>query len=490
MALPLTFAFDALADFISRTTDPSAVPGAAIAPAVTFQDETHQRDNDVRQAEANARASRDTALQAFLQDLRKAIADPARADPDTRAQIARQLEEQKRQLLQGDGFGTRRKDLPPEIDRALQFIKTNDPAAAPPEVAGDDDLEIDPEVLAELSALGSDDPFLVEFEEHDPEAGRIRDFVQRYFSEGFEDHRPRDASKPLDQQQPQTQRNEPRVVGDSSLQLVSAQMEPAEKRAFIQLKPEQRGQYLAMNADEKSFVRQLQPDEREHYFTLNPDSREQFRKLAPEVRTQRGQETKKAQAAAAKTPPEELSKSIAQNLMKALDISAARDPELREKAMTLAWNFVTSTNGDRAKAEMGTLKALLADPQISQPLMDDLQETLEEATSPAARAYSETDPVKKEEKSSSPEDGELKKKLKKGAGNYGAHFQRIRHTLPQLAQQLVQPGLTRKNLLDGMKKAVIVSADYLVNYPKRAGGSAQKSGGGAPMGFKHRTIAG
>src|SRR4051794_4231464 len=103
MALPLLLAFDALADFVSRTTDPTAVPGAVIAPAVTQQDETKKRENELRQAEANARATRDTTLEQYLLKLRDALASPARSEPDSRTQLVRDLEEARRQLLQGDG---------------------------------------------------------------------------------------------------------------------------------------------------------------------------------------------------------------------------------------------------------------------------------------------------------------------------------------------------------------------------------------------------
>lgn len=489
---PLTLAFDALADFVKRTADPLATT-KNILP--TPDEESRRRADEVRRHEVDAQQRNDSPLARYLTALREAVSQKQSGVP-VEPEVMKEVEELRRQLLQGDGFGEAPRKLPADAERAFTFLRRDVPApeAAPtPErktLDRADDLEVDDQVLAELNALAVDDPFLYELPEFEsPEDAQVKDFVRRYFAEGFEDHAPADLHKSLEQQI--SQRQQVPLIGDETLQLVQAQLEPREARVFAQLKPEQRSQYLKMTPDEKVFVQQLKPDEREHYFTLNPDTRVLFRKLQPELRQQQVSQAKASQEAAAKLPPEELAKNIATNLMKSLDLSPVREPDLREKATAMAYNYLKSNGGDRAHAEMGTLRTLLSDPKVLHPLLADLGEGLVESTSPNAIAYREgmeNEPTvaEKKPKGEVDEDGKPAPKLKKGRANYGQHFQRVRHTLPQLAQQLVQPGMTRKALLDGMKKAVIVSADYLVTYPRRM---AVKSGVD-PMRFRNRTFVG
>ena len=490
--------FDSLSAFMATAYETAATewpstPLAPLPPAEQVVLDDIQRKLVTLEQDAKQRS--DPPLARFAKQLNEAWTARWNDKPFDPKLVA-QLEKAKTELEAGDGFGPPRR-LPEEVDRALISLATQPERPTPENPHAGHEVDLEAEVALAEAQFAAENPGMSLYDD----AGEINDakvkaFVQKYYSEEFEpaatesEQATPQSEKEILATLPKTEREKLLKLpaaerafllhADPAHQIVHAQMPPAEAKLFAAMKPAERGQYLAMNADEKVFFRSLNPDERKLYLTLNPGSRTEFRSVTPQERSTKVAEWKTKQAQDAGKPIEQAAPELADSVLADLGMDPVRDVSIREKARALAFNYLKQTPNDRAAAEAGLKKALLSDPTVLEPLLDDLEEALDrEPTASDAPALG-----KKFEDED--ETAEAKKKPKKSAarsslddqpprrarvGEYAQHFARIRQTLPRLAEQMVQPGMTRKQMIEGMKNAVVVSAELAAAYPNRPRGT-------------------
>lgn len=490
--------FDALTDFVARayetalTTTPP--PASIIAPKPPEEQKTlDEIQRRLVQIQAEARRQADPPLEKFAKQLEQAWTARAEGRPvDPKA--LEQFEKTKKELQSGDGFGEPRR-LPPELDRALSSLRTEPLPAQAPVAHGDIDVEA--ELAAAEAQFAAENPGMSLYDDSGViDNAKIKAFVQQYYAEQFEappevDQMPKQSEEEILAQLPDSQKKKllelPAaernflLTADVPHQIVHAQMQPDEAKFFAGLKPDQRGQYLAMTVDEKKFFRSLNPDERALYLSLNPDSRAMFRALSPQERKARVADFKQSQAKDLGRPLEEVAPELADSVLADLGMDPVRDVSIREKARALAFNYLKQTPNDRAAAEAGLKKAMLQDPTVLDPLLDDLEEALDaEPTATDLAAVGGKAFVDEDEAKTEADEKKARKRFKEPprrarVGEYTQHFARIRQTLPNLAQQMVQPGMTRQQMIEGMKNAVVVSAELAAAYPNRPKGRRASS---------------
>lgn len=490
--------FDALTDFVARayetaTTADASSPTSIIAPRPPeeqrAQDELQKKLVLIAQ---DARQRSDAPLEKFARAVEQAWTSRNQGLP-VDDKTLKQLEQSRTELKSGDGFGQAR-TIPPELDRALSALRAA-PSAPPPPGQPQPELDVEAELALAESQYAAENPGASLYDDSGViDDRKVKEFVQKYYAEEFEappevGQLTQQSEEEILAQLPESQKQKLMqlpaaersflLTADPSHHIVHAQMQPDEAKFFAGLKPDQRGQYLSMTADEKKFFRTLNPDERKLYLSLNPDNRAQLRQLNPAERKVRVAEAKAREGKDSGRPIEEVAPELADSVLSDLGLDPVRDVGMREKARALAFNYLKQTPHDRAAAETGLKKAMLQDPGVLDALLDDLEEALDhEPTAPEAKAIS---------KKFVDEDEGAQKKPKKEpvrrahVGEYTQHFARIRQTLPQLAQRMVQPGLSRKQMIEGMKNAVVVSAELAAAYPNRKGMRASSLFGKAPI---------
>lgn len=484
--------FDALTDFVARAYETATSTGGTLPPASIIAPKPPEEQkvlDDIQrrlvQLQADARKQNDAPLQRLAQNLEAAWTARAEGRP-FEPKVLEQFEKARQELQRGaDGFGEPRK-LPPELERALNSLRS-EPAPTQVGPTIQPDIDVEAELAAAEAEFAAENPGMSLYDDSGViDDAKVKAFVQKYYSEEFEappdiDPMNRQSEEEILSQLPESQRERllqlPAterkflLTADPAQQIVYAQMMPDEAKFFAGLKPDQRGQYLAMTADEKVFFRTLNPDERALYLTLNPDNRALFRGISPQERKTRVVEWKQKQTKDAGRPIEQVAPELADSVLEELGMDPIRDSGIREKARALAFNYLKQTPGDRAAAETGLKKALLQDPHVLDGLLDDIEEALDaEPTASDGKAIGGKAFVDEDEAPAVADKDEDKKKTKEPprrarVGEYAQHFARIRQTLPHLAQQMVQPGLTRQQMIEGMKNAVVVSAELAAAYP-------------------------
>lgn len=570
---------DLLTDFVQQTQAELGADPLGTQPEVQEQqqaDEQQRTEQKARQEQTVAQldqaikqavARGDDALKNVLVKLKDAVlAGPPESPGEEK--VLKELINPGKLLHEQDGFGAQKASLPPAIQKAVEYLKAvlENPAAFAPQSAEADLEELAAHEIAHATETGAPSGE-APVEHADPQEKKIKDFVAKYFSEGFETKKPT-LDKPLPEkqqaaaqpQQPQatlkTKTGEqPAVAPEAKPALPSpkealthlskdtrpdtpafARLTPEEQKfvltadskqiaAYNQLPQEQksvfrdlqgheRGPFLKLSADEKKFLQSLAPEEKSYFLSLHPDGRNELRQKSPEARAQIFGDFKKSQAAAKSEAPEKVANQIGKELLSQLGIKPEKKPALLEKARALAYNYLASSKGDLNLAQMGTLKALIAQPEVQRALekevasaikaaiqgpAEDTKEAGESSESAASSETSESSGSRESKPSSfsaaNPKGGkasltgeaklEVKRDETRGEAkqeqtdhketfraregvNYAAHFQKVRHVLmPEFALKLVQPGVTREQIVEGMKKAVMVSADYAEAHPPR-----------------------
>ncbi|MBX5482016.1 MAG: hypothetical protein IRZ16_09300 [Myxococcaceae bacterium] len=465
-----------------------------------------QLDQAIREADRRA----DQPLRNLLTKLKEAVlAGPPETPGEEKA--LKELLNPGMLLQQQDGFGEQKASLPPAVKQAVEYLRYVLENPIPPPSS---DLEVLDELAAQKLAQANEAgaPAEATPEHVDPRDQKVREFVARYFSEAFEDA-PRPAlDKPLPQtpqeklaQLPKDARpdtpafarltpEEQKFVLTADAREIAAynQLPKDQKSVFRELKPHERREFLKLSPDEKQFVQQLEPEARSHYLNLHPDGRAELRQKSPEQRAAIFAEVKQQQAEVKKQPPEKVAQTLGKELLSQLGLRPEKKPQLLEKARALAYNYLTASGGDLAQAQMGTLKALIQQPEVQRALEKDVAAALKAEMAPAGsnetqEAAASNEPARlkdelrvgdqrDEQQSDLQHDQKQEQKaeqrpffrLQQGV-NYTQHFQKIRHVLlPEFAMKLVQPGVTRDQIVEGMKKAVIVSAEFAQSHPPRS----------------------
>lgn len=412
----------------------------------------------MRAAERAAKAN-DRAVEALLRQLASALEqkDPHRAWDPARLQ---KLRAQQAKLKQSDGFGGgAKRALPAEIDQALAALVAVVPQKARPGFVEEEELSDAERELLEMEAeyereLAARPPGYEEIDETE-----IRDEVEARLVAGFET--PEGDTRTEEQilaDLPQSVRQKMLALSkeerlflfyaDTEALMVHGQLSAPEQAVFVQLDAEQRATWLVMRPDEKQFVEKLDKDARRYFLRLNPENRDQFRRATPSERQARLAEAKKAQEALSKKSPDDAARTLVSRIFDDLGLVPAWYPELYQRASALAFNYLRENRTDEGRAHLGTLRILLDEPDVIEPLLDDLEAVLGGATenelTPMSRGGGAISPLLLAE-----------------------HFVRIRQELYGLIKQVAQPGLTRNALTEALKKCVLVSASVALSRSRK-----------------------
>lgn len=465
---------DILTDFVQRTH-------AELEAREVAQREAEQRARERSQAEADrsrvseklqqaiADASRrgDLGLKALLERVQKAL------EPGVPRDAALMEALKNPEHMDADSFGAPREAIPPVLKEALAYFERyrvpDTSSAARPDLPPP---EVESPGHTESPTAPANDPARTSASAQAPRPPApddvARRFVSQYFTERFEDpstrlppfrQAPATAEVARAPELPAFEAMSPEeqhfvLTADDRQMAVYARLPPDLRTVYREFRPEHRGEFLKLSADEKTFVRQLDPADRHFFLSLNPDHRAKVRQMSPEQRSAWFGELKAQQAQLQNQPPEKAARALGETLLRDLGVPLREGSPLLEQARALAFNYLQQSKGDLIAAQTGTLKALLNLPEV--------QQEVERAVMASVSADTGTVP-----KGSGQAQGGAAGVPQRPTADYLGHLQRVRHVLPEFAQRMVQPGLSREQLVEGLKKAVIVSADFAHAYPPR-----------------------
>lgn len=461
---------DAVVDFVQRSYDQVEL---GLTPDVSQQSEEQRRDLGERldQEIDRAKEERDKPKEKLLRQVKSGLQTLGR-DEKPQPKLLGQLEAARAKLADSDGFGAA-SSVPKVVDEVIGFLsalfgkaeappsgkKSAAPGAGPQakgEAGEKTSAKAEGKAGEKTSAAGETAQPAVERRVSAPPDPRIKAFVGRFFHDGF------DTGAKFTEQQlaaalPEAQRKEflamPRAQREFLLSLEDkhqaayAAMDHDQQQVFRSLKPQERGQYVKMNHDERAFFAKLDPGERATYLTLHPDQRELIRQKGGDPRALlSGQGLFKDLAG--KTPAE-VSRALGAELISVLGHElpaqgelSGMQLELLDRASSLASNYLREYPNNFAMAKMATLKALMENPDFTDKLLRDVQTVL------GAK--------------------DQQRGAKAGAqASYVSHFRKIRGLVMEHAQRLLQPGVSREELLGGLAQAVEISAEFQLAHPPR-----------------------
>ena len=449
---------EALIDFINRSAEVLDVAAPEIPPETQQQFANEKADTQAKLERSirDAREQRWAPAQALLGDVKNAVAERELVEPrpeqaDAFQQAARELPAERNQRL------------PTAFHQAIDFLRKPFVADSEPKPvrAPKPQLEAaeapdapDASEAAEVSEVDGaahvEGHAVVEAPAEHEEDPRVRAFVEKYVSDGFQPAAQKFSAEELAHALPPGERaaflalphEEQKFLAslDDKHQVPYAQLEPGEQKLFRTLEPGERGQFLAMNPDERELFRTLDPDERAAYLILHPDQRELVRQRGPQGREALKSLDERRLNNLAKQEPAAVAQELAPQMVEIFghdpNAKPGRGRTQRRVAMSqaaaLVSNFLQQKPGNVAHARLATLKALLGQPDFQNRLLADLE-----------------------------------KRLGKQSPELVAHFRMVRPMVLEHADKLLRPDTDRESLLAGLEQAVQVSKDWSDAHPPR-----------------------
>lgn len=455
---------EALIDFITRSQEALDVAPPEIPPE-TQQQFTNEKADAQAKLDRSIREARDqrwVPAQALLGEVKNAVAErellePAPEQADKFQQAARDLPTERNQRLPTSfqqAIDFLRKPFVADSEPKQTWAPKPQPAAAEAPDASEaseaselSEVEPGAEVDATAHVEGHAVEAPAEHEEADP---RVRAFVEKYVSDGFQPAAQKFSAEELAHALPPEERaaflalphEEQKFLAslEDKHQVPYAQLEPGEQKLFRTLEPGERGQFLAMSPDERELFRTLDPDERAAYLILHPDQRELVRQRGPQGRDALKSLDERRLNSLAKQEPAAVAQELAPQMVEIFghdpNAKPGRGRTQRRVAMSqaaaLVSNFLQQKPGNVAHARLATLKALLGQPDFQNRLL-----------------------------------GDLEKRLGKQSPELVAHFRMVRPMVLEHADKLLRPDTDRESLLAGLEQAVQVSKDWSDAHPPR-----------------------
>jgi hypothetical protein len=292
---------DALIDFVARSNAAAELDETKPdEQAQNFKNQQADTSSQLKQSIKEATVKQQKPAAELLTDVKVAVDSRELEQP--RGDLAEKFEKHAAQLTQpGSGFDhaspSQQGPMPKVFEQAVAFLRQpfvearpkpqTEKTKAPP--AGFETAVVDAsgEVFVPEALIGA-----AEAEAAEAARAVVREFVQKYVSDGFEAAPTRVTAEELAQALPPEDRAaflalppaDQKFLAnlEDKHQVAYASLPKNEQALFRSLEPGERDQYLAMPSAERSFFQKLAPDERAAYLLLHADQRKLVRERGKE----------------------------------------------------------------------------------------------------------------------------------------------------------------------------------------------------------------